>query len=267
MPHSLPSGLTGPASLTSPNARSGDSANFLARARKAIRVAKTLIMDFRYGGRTGGITDSPYCHLGVGRTESTALSELEYLFEKGWLRIKETDVLVDVGCGRGRVLNYWLSLGLRNRLIGVELNEVIALETRQRLAEFPNVVVITGDILEHIPPNGTIYFAYNPASASILSKLKTALLEASQTPEDLVLVYYVCHHLSVFEDDERWTIQRIQMPSGVEAAIIRQHGAAVGASSRDSRPFIVLWLEQVECLKEPTVRYIESEPLLSGGPT
>ncbi len=196
--------------------------------RRAIRVAKTLIMDLRYGGYTGGTTDSPYHHLGVGRTQSAEFSELEYLFEKDWIHIKETDVLVDLGCGRGRVLNYWLSLGLRNRLLGIELNEAIADQTRRRLREHPNVVVVTGDILENIPPDGTIYFAYNPASAPIMAKLKEALLKASQAHKDLVLIYYVSHYLSIFADDERWKVWRIPMPSGVDAAIIRPRDAELG---------------------------------------
>jgi hypothetical protein len=196
--------------------------------RRAFRVARNLIMDLRYGGYTGGVEDSLYSNLGVGRTESSEFSELEFLFEKGWFHIKETDVLVDVGCGRGRVLNYWLSLGLRNRLIGIEFNEEIADRTRRRLRKYPNVIIVTGDVLENIPPDGTVYFAYNPAAAPIMARFKEALWERSQEHEDLVFIYYVSHHLSIFADDERWKVRRIRMPSGVDAAIIRPRDTELG---------------------------------------
>jgi hypothetical protein len=186
-------------------------------------------MDFRYGGYTGGAVASPYSQLGVGRTQSTEISELAFLFEKGWFPIKETDVLVDVGCGRGRVINYWLSLGLPNRLIGVELNQKIADQTRRRLRKYPNVAIVTGDILENTPPDGTIYFAYNPAAEPIMARLKEALWERSRAHEDLVFIYYVSHHASVFADDDRWDVRTIRMPSGVGAAIIRPRNTEPGA--------------------------------------
>ena len=37
--------------------------------------------------------------------------------ERNGTAIKSSDVLVDVGCGRGRVINWWLSLGLGNKIV------------------------------------------------------------------------------------------------------------------------------------------------------
>ena len=80
--------------------------------------------------------------------------------------------------------------------------------------KYPNVVIVTGDILDNMPPDGTIYFAYNPASPPIMERFKDALLERSRAHKDLVFIYYVSHHLSIFADDERWNVRRIRMPSG-----------------------------------------------------
>src|SRR5262249_1472910 len=111
--------------------------------------------------------------------------------------------------------------GLRNRLVGVEIDEQIANQTRQRLSNYPNVAIVAGDILENMPPDGTIYFTYNSATAPILARFRAALFEMSRVHDNLVFIYYTSRQLSVFLEDDRWNIQRIRMPSSVDAAIIR----------------------------------------------
>jgi hypothetical protein len=143
--------------------------------------------------------------------------------------IKETDVLVDFGCGKGRVINYWLSLGLRNRLIGVEIDKQLADRTRRRLRRYPNVAIIAGDILENMPADGTVYFTYNSAAAPVMERFRDALFEMSKAHDDLTFVYYVSWHLSVFQEDDEWDIRMLHMPSGIDAAIIRPRRIGVGA--------------------------------------
>src|SRR5262245_61788600 len=52
--------------------------------------------------------------------------------------ISKGDVLVDVGCGDGRVINFWLSQGLKNPIIGIEVVEAVADRTRQRYRKYKN---------------------------------------------------------------------------------------------------------------------------------
>src|SRR5262249_50191029 len=46
--------------------------------------------------------------------------------------ICERDVLVDVGCGEGRVINFWLSRGLKNSIVGIEFVHNVAHRAKTR---------------------------------------------------------------------------------------------------------------------------------------
>ena len=84
------------------------------------------LTDLRYGGYFGGFQKTRYGHLGAHDTMSSHYFVLSRLFGK--FPVKESDVLVDVGCGKGRVINWWLRKGCRHRIIGIELDEVPHLE-------------------------------------------------------------------------------------------------------------------------------------------
>src|SRR5262245_10133871 len=86
--------------------------------------------------------------------------------------IDENDVLVDVGCGEERVINFWLSQGLTNLMIGIEAVERVANRTRERYREYYNVSIVTGDALENIPENGTLFYLYNPFSDDIVDRFE-----------------------------------------------------------------------------------------------
>ena len=77
-----------------------------------------FFIDLRYGGYFGGKIKSRYAHLGAHDTASGHYSVLSCIFRK--YKIKDSDVLVDVGCGKGRVINWWLKQGHQNRIIGMD---------------------------------------------------------------------------------------------------------------------------------------------------
>ena len=56
-------------------------------------------------------------------TSSAHYGYLGKLFSNENVPIRPDDVLVDVGSGKGRVLNFWLQKGLRNRIVGIEIDE------------------------------------------------------------------------------------------------------------------------------------------------
>ena len=59
---------------------------------RSFRIARNALQDLRYGAPLGGLISM------YGNTDYLALSNI---FAK---RIKDNDVLVDVGCGKGRVI-------------------------------------------------------------------------------------------------------------------------------------------------------------------
>jgi len=131
--------------------------------------------------------------------------------------ITKEDVLVDVGCGEGRVINFWLSRGLKNQIIGLEIVPEVAKRTRERYRKYPNVSIIAGDAIKNAPPNGTIFFLYNPFSAE-----KVPLFERAVRNFNATIVYYQNNYMDAF-DRRYWNVKPI-VPSGrvyeFQAAVI-----------------------------------------------
>lgn len=67
--------------------------------------------------------------LGANGVYHTDYSVINTIFSL--VPIGEQDVLVDVGCGKGRVINYWLSQGYTNKMVGLELDPQVAAQTVQ----------------------------------------------------------------------------------------------------------------------------------------
>lgn len=107
------------------------------------------LIDLYYGGCFGGTRKTRYSHLGAHDTSSSFYFVLSGLFRK--YPVKDSDVLVDVGCGRGRVITWWLRKGYKNRIISVELDEVIATETGTTFRKHENVEIRCGNIVDCIP--------------------------------------------------------------------------------------------------------------------
>jgi hypothetical protein len=164
-----------------------------------------FFLDFRYGGYFGGILKSRYAHLGAHDTQSINYSVLSCVFRK--YKIKDSDVLVDVGCGKGRVINWWLKQGNQNRMIGIELDEIIAGQTRKRFESYKNVEIICCNATEAIPADGTVFFLYNPFGTSAIRTFKDRLKEKVRNNYRVRIIYANCAHLAAFSGDPDWTVR------------------------------------------------------------
>ncbi len=131
--------------------------------------------------------------------------------------IGEDDVLVDVGCGEGRVINFWLSRGLKNQIIGLEIVEEVAKRTRERYRKYPNVSILRADAVANPPPNGTIFFLYNPFGED-----KVPLFERAVRNFRATIVYYQNNYMNAF-DRRYWTVKPLHSSGKIyeySAAII-----------------------------------------------
>jgi len=164
-----------------------------------------FFLDVRYGGNFGGKLKSRYSHLGAHDTQSINYSVLSCIFKQ--YKIKDSDVLVDVGCGKGRVINWWLKEGHESRLIGLELDETIAEQTRRRFERYKNVEIICCNATESIPADGTVFFLYNPFGTSAIRTFKDRLKEKVRNNYRVRIIYANCAHLAVFSGDPDWTIR------------------------------------------------------------
>lgn len=141
------------------------------------------LVDLRYGGYFGGFQKTRYAHLGAHDTGSSYYFVLSRLFRK--YPVQESDVLVDVGCGKGRVINWWLRKGYRNRIIGIELDEVIAAKTKETFGKFKNVEIVCGNAVDTIPEDGTLFYLYNPFDGSVMKAFKERLKQTCQKSDDV----------------------------------------------------------------------------------
>ena len=195
---------------------------FLAKARRnrfGLEIPRDIYLDHKYGGWCGGIIRSPYPQLGARGTQSIHYWQLMKLFRE--VPIRETDILVDVGCGKGRVINYWLHMGCNNPIIGVELNEKVAEWTRERLKGYPNVTIICGNILNHIPSGSTLFFLYNPFLEPIWRDFKAALEQKDQERSDVRVLYHHCLHRDVFDNDPAWEVVNLSSAVVGESILLR----------------------------------------------
>jgi hypothetical protein len=170
---------------------------------------RTLLIDLRYGGSCGGTIPSRFEHLGAGATQSTGYDQLDEVFRRAGIRVDPADVLVDIGCGKGRVINYWLGRGYRNRMVGLELDPEFADGTRRRLRSWPNVEIIAGDAVDNLPEDGTIFYAFNPFGTAVMTRLKAKMEDSLRGERDIVLLYYNCHQTAVFQGDPAWRVESL----------------------------------------------------------
>jgi len=164
-------------------------------------VLPKIYMDMRYGGRY--CFDAPDLNQGVqhGLIHSD-LTALRYVFQN--IEIGPTEVLVDVGCGQGRVLNYWLGSGLKNKLIGIEFDRKTAGNSAKAYRKHRNVQIICGDAAEVAAEcGGSLFYLFNPLLPDGMSRFEEGL-----RGKPVRILYYYPRYISPFENDN-WQITHI----------------------------------------------------------
>lgn len=182
-------------------------------------------IDRRFGASCGGTIASPFEAQGATRTESATYRTLARLFAHPLVRVSPKDVLVDVGCGKGRVINYWLLSGLKNRMVGIELSPEVGGWSRARLAKFEEVEILVGDAVESLPTDGTVFFLFNPFGRETMEAFARQLLKRVKI-NSLKIVYLNARHLDVF-DRGIWDVRELDSDSP-DAAVLIRHVDAVG---------------------------------------
>lgn len=173
--------------------------------KRLLRLFSNFLLDMRYGGKfLGGGIPSRFQNEGAYATANSNISVLPAIFKL--VPIHECDTIVDVGCGKGRPINWWLSQYLKNDIYGIELDETIADSIRKRLGKYSNVHIVSGDAVENIPKNATIFYLYNPFNADVLKRFTDALLLPPDNYQNAVIIYYNPVHINVFKDNPAWSV-------------------------------------------------------------
>jgi SAM-dependent methyltransferase len=175
-----------------------------AALTRAVRVARNAAIDLRFGRPLGG------AYLKNPDQSNSDYGALEKVFAG---RIRPGEVLVDVGCGSGRVLNYWLRVASGHQLYGIELDATLATRTQRRLRGKANVTVIAGDAVELCPANGTLFYLFNPFVSDIVRAFCGRIAEHSTVLAPRIL-YYNPKHLDVLREAECWDIEIVDVGGG-----------------------------------------------------
>ncbi|MGP1439731.1 MAG: rRNA adenine N-6-methyltransferase family protein [Treponema sp.] len=181
---------------------------------RIIEVIQNIYFDLKYGKILCGVKKTPYRHLGAHDTANTRYSVLKEIFSH--VEINRNDVIADIGCGKGRVINYLLEQGISNKIYGIELDEEVGNSIKDRLKQKKNVEIIIGNVLHVLPSDITIFYMYNPFSREVMIELKK-LLDTYRSGEDLRIVYYNCMDKDVFEKDERYIVKSLDFKNGTKA--------------------------------------------------
>ncbi|HET8672000.1 MAG TPA: methyltransferase domain-containing protein [Thermoleophilaceae bacterium] len=182
--------------------------------------------DRRYGGFAGGYKGNAQWRDGMLGFSSVDYLQLPKIFNAAnGLEIRPDDVLVDVGCGKGRVINWWLGLGLGNRIYGLELDTEIAEIARRRLAPWPSVSIVTGDAAEHLPADATVLFMFNPFWGHVMERFKERIIELYGEAAPLRIVYFMPMFEHVFSEDPRFVVEPARKRTVYRTVVIRLAGA------------------------------------------
>jgi SAM-dependent methyltransferase len=191
-----------------------------ATTRRGARLARNAWLDLRYGRFLGGTVTTRFAHLGAFDTANSDYDDLAGLFAAAGL--SPDDVIVDVGCGRGRVLNWLLAHHPENVVYGIELDPEIAAATARRLRRHPSVRIVCGDATELLPVEATVFYLFNPFEEHVVRRFAESVLRLGDDglSRERRIVYYRSKFLAPFRDSDRFRIERIDLPS-------RSHDAAL----------------------------------------
>ena len=158
------------------------------------------------GGRIESIDDRKM----IWDTVSSGYDQVENIFFSVFKdRINPSDIIVDVGCGKGRVFNYLLYRGMKNKMIGYEINAAVGNAVRKNLSRFKNVSIISENIFDDFPLNGTIFYLFNPFRESMMEDFKEQIWSIKEN--NPVILYYNPTCLEVF-NDKRFVYKIIDIP-------------------------------------------------------
>lgn len=163
--------------------------------------------------RQGGVAveqrkSSRFSAQGAEAVQSSDYRALRRIFRKQ-VRLTAQDVLLDVGCGEGRVLTYLTSHRCKAQLMGIELDPEAAQTARQRMEACPGgqrVEIRCANILdaetEDLFRAVTVYYLFNPFNGKIFCKFIDRLEKLA--PHPVRMVYLFDYYSGYLEGRPGW---------------------------------------------------------------
>lgn len=158
--------------------------------------------------RLGGVSvderkPSRFAAQGAEATQSSDYRCLDRIF-KTHVPLTAQDVLLDVGCGEGRVLTYLYLHKAKCRLMGVELDPEVTVTAQKRVAGCPGIDIRCADILQakDLMQQVTVYYLFNPFNGKIFSKFVAAL--EKEVPHPIRMVYLFDYYAAYLNGRPGW---------------------------------------------------------------
>lgn len=125
-------------------------------------------------------------HVAEGAHDPTATPYFVLEDLLGTLELSEDSRLLDVGCGAGRVLAYFVGAGLPGRVTGVELDTRLAADAAAWSARYERVSVVAGSALDLPLAGYTHVYLFNPFDTPVLVAFLDKLEREAAGPVTLV---------------------------------------------------------------------------------
>ena len=139
--------------------------------------------------------------------EPTSYAVLERLAQSGY--IKKGDVLLDYGCGKGRV-DFYLSYETKVQTIGVEYDERMyeraMTNKNEAVSSSRTAFVLTKAEDYQVPLEVNCYYFFNPFSVEIFKKVMTRIIDSYYAAPRKMLLFlyypsaeYIAHMMTINE--------------------------------------------------------------------
>jgi SAM-dependent methyltransferase len=173
---------------------------------RAPTMVRSALRDLRHGRPLGGTVRSRHEHLGAYHATNSPYEDLDRVF--AGVHVEPNDTIVDVGCGKGRSLNWLIDRFPGHPIVGVELDPELCRQTARRLRRRSNVTVVCGDATELIPPEGRVFYLFNPFDETVMERFAAALLRRGRPA---TVVYYNAKFLEPFRAG--FTVRELDDPA------------------------------------------------------
>jgi len=166
-------------------------------------LAADCWFDFRYGTDTNKFSplnrlDIPSRNKEHGKAYmATRIMPLRKLFRQIKASLPPKPVLLDFGCGKGRVLMIAAEFGFR-AVRGVEFAPELCVRARKNCAAFKSATgsatefeIIESDVVDYlIRPDENVFFFYNPFDAVVLNEvLVNITISLRKAPRAALIIY------------------------------------------------------------------------------
>ena len=122
---------------------------------------------------------------------------------------------MDIGCGKGRVINSLLSKFNHNVIIGIEYEKEISAILQERLSNFSNVKIYCDDATSFIPLNGQYFYMFNPfTNEETMDRFIDNFVNKSFSADRnrIKILYYCPRQLRCFKDNGNFDIKEYFNP-------------------------------------------------------